>query len=355
MNKLLNIVILNDTRSEHHHGCSRVMNCIDFYLKGRCADISYSPVGDNWQTNEKLKQKIINSDIVIVNGEGTIHHNSSTGLALIKVAKFAKNYGVKSYLINTTYQENDSLYNQYLLDFEQIFVRESYSKKELLSQNINSTIVPDLTFSFIPHNTVQISGSNTNTAPITKLAHNLVTDSGSYTNALTDKFKNINTIVFSSVFNQNITAHPRISMLTRVINIFKNNNIAALFNKLTLAISNKVNNKDNITWVNQYTHTEYADFLSQAKIVICGRFHAMTICMNHGTPFLAIESNSHKVSGTLTDIGLDKTRFLVTPEQLTIDHISTFELTKAELQLIKEYADNAKVKISNMFEQKGVY
>ncbi len=342
MSKLLKVVVLNDTRSEHHHGCSRVMNCIDHYLKDCSSTVVYSAVGDNWQQSEKLKGEIVAADLVIVNGEGTIHHNSSSGLALVKVAQFAKKYGVKSYLINMTYQANDSLYKKYLADFERIFVRESYSKAELTGLGIDSEIVPDLTFSVIPDIHENLNAENI-----------LITCSvkSHVTTALEEKFSPDDNVIFSSIFNENKAAVENITVSTRLLNIMKNNTPAQMAKKIISSVTSRVSTTEQINWQTQFTHPEYADFIAQAKIVICGRFHAMTICMNQGTNFLAIESNSHKVSGTLTDIGLDINRFLVTPNMLTKDFVMSFEMTENERQLVKAYADKAKTEISSMFAQ----
>ena len=342
MSKLLNVVVLNDTRSENHHGCSRVMNCIDHYLKSSCSTIIYSTVGINWQKSETLKRQIVAADLVIVNGEGTIHHNSPAGLALIKVAPFAKKYGVKSYLINMTYQENNPSYKKYLADFDSIFVRESYSKAELTDLGIASQIVPDLTFSVIPDNS---DSQTTDNILITCSVKSQVTID------LEEQFPPVRNIIYSSIFNQNNESVECISLFTRLLNIFKNNTPVQIMKKLINLIVSRLLVTKPVNWQSQYTHIEYADFLAQAKIVICGRFHAMTICMNQGTNFLAIESNSHKVSGTLADIGLDIDRFLVTPKTLTQDYVLNFEMKDDERKRVKNYSDRAKIEISTMFEQ----
>jgi len=341
MSKLLNVVVLNDTRSEHHHGCSRVMNCIDHYLKAYSTSIIYLAVGNNWQQNETFKRKIVTADVVIVNGEGTIHHNSSSGLALVKVANFAKKYGVKSYLINMTYQANNISYKAYLADFERIYVRESYSKSELADLGIDSEVVPDLTFSVTPDNHEKL---NSDKIFITCSVKRQVTL------ALEEKFISDENVSFSSIFNQNIARMEDIKLSRRLLNILKNNTLSQIIKKIIRGVTSWLLPTKKIDWQAQYTHSEYADYLSQAKIVVCGRFHAMTICMNQGTNFLAIESNSHKVSGTLTDIGLDINRFLVTPKLLTKNYIVNFDMTDNERKLVKDYAEKAKVKISNMFE-----
>lgn len=338
MTKKFKVLVLNDTRSEHHHGCSRVMNTIDCYVKKYAYDVSYVSLSNNWQKSEDIKCQIIYSDILIINGEGTIHHNSENGLSLVKAASFAKRYEVKCYLINTTYQGNSTLYAQYLMDFDKIFVRESYSHKELLTLGIESEIVPDLTFAFL-----------TNRNKYTPKSKIIFTDSvkQDVTDALVSRFYQNKNITFSSIFNNNITASATTRSFQRLKSIFRNNSAQQLFEKVFKLFSNQ---KGVNLWQSQLTHMDYAEFLSEAKVVICGRFHAMTICMNHQIPFLAIESNSHKVSGTLKDIGLDLERFLVTPESIDTDSLSCFQLTSTEIGLIDEYAQKSKVQIRQMFD-----
>lgn len=343
MNKLLTVVVLNDTRFEYHHGCSRVMNAIDYYLKEKTQEITYFPVGKNWQKNESIKQKIITADLVIVNGEGTIHHNSVLGLSLVKVARFAASYGVKSFLINSTYQENAETYKKYLSYFDKIFVRESYSQKELSELGIESAIVPDLTFSFVPNHS-ETKGSER--ILITCSVNKDVTDS------LLATFEHNQGATFSSIFNDNEVEEVQraVSLFHRVSQILKNNSLNAIVNKLFNKISNFDNNSQ-VEWFTQNTHTDYSDYLESAKLVVCGRFHAMTMCINHKVPFLAIESNSHKVSGTLADIGLDREKYLVKADQITWGQLQSFDISEEDQDKMLKYSTQAKASIADMFNE----
>jgi polysaccharide pyruvyl transferase WcaK-like protein len=333
-----NLLVLNDTRFEQHHGCSRVMNCIDFYANKYAKNVEYLSLNEDWQTSESAKQKIIFADIIIVNGEGTIHHNAQRGLSLIKVASFAKHYQSKCYLINMTYQENPQFYCEYLKDFEAIYVRESYSYNELKALNIDSRVVADLTFSFEPS---QKKDSSSNQIVITD---SVIT---SITQSLIKKFVSDHNTLFSSIFNYNTTKTSKLTFTSRVVNVIKNNNYKTLLNKFRSYFFDECH-KD--LWVIQHCHTDYASFLSQAEVVLCGRFHAMTICLNNEIAFLAIESNSHKISGTLADIGLDLKRFIVTPESISNDFLINFKYSESEKLLIKNYSRKAKKDIKSMFE-----
>ena len=51
----MKILVLNDTRSENHHGCSRVMNAIDrnLFIRG-VEDICYFKLMLRWDLDEDI-------------------------------------------------------------------------------------------------------------------------------------------------------------------------------------------------------------------------------------------------------------------------------------------------------------
>ena len=84
-------VILNDTSFDFHHGCSKVMENIVTLLNNRGIHvIGTNPVGVDWQINSSFLNNLAVADIVIVNGEGTIHHSQSRAKELVKISKYAK-------------------------------------------------------------------------------------------------------------------------------------------------------------------------------------------------------------------------------------------------------------------------
>jgi polysaccharide pyruvyl transferase WcaK-like protein len=335
------IVVLNDTRSEYHHGCSRVMNVIDYNTSIRGGTVSYFPVELDWSKSEEIKKSIAGSDILLVNGEGTIHHNSEQGFRLVQAAKFAKLFNVKCFLINCTYQANSEDYTQYLKYFDEIYVRESLSKEELVKQGISSTVVPDLTFAI--EDTIQNkTGSSI-----------LVTDSvrAEVSSTLKKLFSNKDDVVFSSIFNQNYRAKPSFSIVERLKGIYRNNSLRLIVIKLSKIFSNFFHKSENIASSSQSTHDLYASFLKGAKIVVCGRFHTMTMCINQSIPFIAIDSNSHKVRGTLIDIGLDTNRFISDIKTIEYDNVINYRLNDDDLKLMQIFSNNAKYKINKMFDE----
>ena len=99
----MKILIVNDTRTENHHGCSRVMNCIDKNLKLReISAIDYINVSSKWSFFENSKKKVLKADLLLINGEGTLHDDLDNVEMLLDIIVFAKAYDVPSIVINAT-------------------------------------------------------------------------------------------------------------------------------------------------------------------------------------------------------------------------------------------------------------
>ena len=131
----MNIVILNDTSLQNHFGCELVMRTFKEQLERI-----------NFKIIKTIPTHIIdisipkNTDLVIVNGEGTIHHGA--GSHLIQCVN--KYNDIPFVLLNAVWQDNpvyDVLYK-----FKYICVRESYSFKCLPNDLDNVEIVPDIIF-----------------------------------------------------------------------------------------------------------------------------------------------------------------------------------------------------------------
>ena len=81
-------VLINDTRTEGHHGCNLVIENIIYLLKNRNINIiDYSNCNSCWYQNKKFLNNFNKADLIIVNGEGTIHHNQK----MIATQQYNKN------------------------------------------------------------------------------------------------------------------------------------------------------------------------------------------------------------------------------------------------------------------------
>jgi len=138
-------VLLNDTRVDLHHGCDRVwqslvLNCANVGIE----IITTAPAHVDWRENHIFMQAFETADLVIVNGEGTIHHDKRSGDYLLDAGRLARQLGIPAALINCTWEGNGPEFEKKLMDFSLVSVRETLSENEIASKNIKPMVVPDL-------------------------------------------------------------------------------------------------------------------------------------------------------------------------------------------------------------------
>lgn len=130
------IVLVNDTSLfSTHFGCQLVGQTI----REQCTRvginiISSLPLSFDMKLAKPWLQR---ADLVVINGEGSIHHGRHTHLL-----ELANAY--PSALINCIYQENGS--QPSLNNFLYISARESLSANEIRAQGVDCDVVPDLIF-----------------------------------------------------------------------------------------------------------------------------------------------------------------------------------------------------------------
>ena len=86
-------IIINDTTNELHHGCEMVIFNIKKLLKTNGIEVIGSNLaGFNWRSNKELLNKMKTADLVLVNGEGTLHHAQDRAKQIITVGQYTKKY-----------------------------------------------------------------------------------------------------------------------------------------------------------------------------------------------------------------------------------------------------------------------
>ena len=125
----MKVVIYNDTfdLNRPHFGCDLVMST----FKEQLERVGIELLGTVKLTNKTPKNKLLEkADLVIVNGEGSFHHNRRNDL--VEVSKY-----FPSILINTVFEDNDVD----LSNFKFISARESIS-----ASNLGCPVIPDIIF-----------------------------------------------------------------------------------------------------------------------------------------------------------------------------------------------------------------
>ena len=155
------VLVFNDTRN-YHHGCSKVME----YLHKDLTDNGYTILGSirgNSDVVPNVQMQFIEADLILINGEGTMHHNRVVPHQLLEILRSAKKLGKKTALINTVWQDMrvDAEMKEVLKD-TYISVREVLSQQELEKDDIKSDVHLDLSYfvdvprEFRPYQTLMV-------------------------------------------------------------------------------------------------------------------------------------------------------------------------------------------------------
>ena len=142
----MKVILFNDT-SHYHAGCHYAMH----YL--------HQQINKNHTLLESVKcqeppiynpDNLVNADAVIINGEGTMHHDAPLARwyldLILKVASLKK----KIFLINTVWQEMTlSSHLIKILQNSYISVRDIKSKYELQKHNIKAHVHLDLSYNHL--------------------------------------------------------------------------------------------------------------------------------------------------------------------------------------------------------------
>ena len=135
----MKIAIYNDCdiNSYKHFGCELVMETFREQLNRVDCELVGTVTRNRYNNKGHVKKILDKADLVIVNGEGSLHHNRRNDILSV---------GQKwnSILINTVFQANDG---NGLKDFRYVSCRESYSANEAAKAgDINVDVIPDIIF-----------------------------------------------------------------------------------------------------------------------------------------------------------------------------------------------------------------
>ena len=265
---MIKAAIVNDTGGKGHFGCDLVMARLREELaRAGGTEVWSHPVGVDWQPleNELLKRPPV--DVVIVNGEGSIHHSASRDRAryLPAIGPFARHrMRVPAFLINATITDIDQTVADDLREFTAIYVRDGGSRRELKAYGMDAKSVPDLTIGA----DLDRAGSRRGVC---------VTDS---------VVKDAADALQSAASLNGWSVRPMVSR-----------------------------EKSRWPWSRKAGYRDFAKFLSSHDLVVTGRYHTVTLCLATETPFVAVESNTPKISWLLDDV-FGSQRRLIAPLDL---------------------------------------
>lgn len=318
------VAIFNDTSGVNHYGCSiTINNLIRKLLEHNLKPNFFWPTGKDWRPFGDELKKFRDYQAIIVNGEGSIHDSKEWARArfLAELSVFSKKeLGIPAYLINATIFNNDKNTYENINQFKRIYVRESLSLKNLKSQGINSRIVPDMSLAYV---------FNTKNTAYYLRGGVMATDS-----FYSDASQRIQSIAKRMRWRyEPMQSHRRFLFFqTKSKNNYFGRGRSYGLNK---------------------SYRRYLKLMSKKKFFVTGRFHGVTFCFLTETSFVAIESNTPKISALLNDVFGNQNRMIHKHELKVIadEDLKNYSFSELEIERIRNYRLRAIVEIDNMIKQ----
>ncbi len=324
------VVLLNDTSTRYHHGCSRVIRLLRSGLEDRGATISATvPARANWPEDTAHLDQIRGADIVVINGEGTLHHGVDHAERLLRIADHPVAKGKKLCLVNALYDKNPESWRPYLERFDLLSARDSESARQMSSDSGRSVgWVPDLSLS---------ADAGIASGP----RHGVVVGDSVRIERRRDLARSLSRFP-EPAFIPTKTLRQRVWRMPIVGDVLKRGLFAAYCASLGPA---------QLRFELALTEADYLRRIGEAELHVTGRFHAVCLSILTETPFLAVDSVSGKIARLLRDLGLGQDRIVTGADLMTVspdprDHA----FLDQELVAIRRAREMAKAKAATLFD-----
>ena len=154
----ISVALFNDTGDSCHVGCQAVSQAHRHMLRREGADIRHAFFLNDWRhlanavldegirqalASRELRDVLADVDVVVVNGEGTIHHQG--GRHLLAILGAAQRLGVPTLLVNAVLQDIDDA-RDVLAAVSDCTVRDAYTSRYLDSLGVAHRLIPDSFF-----------------------------------------------------------------------------------------------------------------------------------------------------------------------------------------------------------------
>lgn len=307
-------ILLNDTASALHAGCKLVMENTARLCRETGISVIESISFEETETFRSTLAKHRDIDVLLINGEGTMHHDRPAALALGQAARDAKRVGLSVVLFNTVWEGNRQL-NQCLPSFDLIFCRESLSAQAIIDAGFHAETVPDMVF------------ATQRPAPSAESGKKGIAVIDSVSSSLSKRLALLsikNRYRFLPISQSSYDRFARKRLLNEIL---------------------KWRGGDLFYWDNGLLQ-----LLTEFDGIISGRFHGTCLSFLAATPAVSIASNSHKIQGLYKDIGLDPETIYLANRYLCVKELEKQIIYQSQRRkMIEAYVVNAPVKILNMF------
>lgn len=322
---LRRVAVFNDTRRTSHYGCEIVMERLIAQLRQRAIEpVFFWPMGVDWRGQSGVDAVLRSVDGVVVNGEGSIHHSDRRPRAhyLAEIAAHARQVaGIPSFLINTSLHAIDQAVIDKLAAYQGIYLRESRSMAVLEGSGLAAERVPDLTLGIA--------------APHVEFRQGvLCTDSVNA--ALADRLRRLARRRGWHHCRLTHAARPRLAEYGPGREYLRRHG------KWLHAL---------LTGRNTRHRRHFVPFLGGHALLCTGRFHAVTLALATATPFVAVESNTPKISGLLEDVFGSPRRVLTLDDIEQVADAQDYDWLPSERNALAMFLQSADASMHRMFDR----
>lgn len=307
------VVVVNDTRVDRHHGCGRVMRTLLGLAEANGLEaIATAPAHADWRDDAAFMTALDRARLVIVNGEGTLHHDRPAGVRLLRIGAEARARNIPAALINASWQGNGPALAERLADFALVAAREQRSAAEIAAAGHGARVVPDLSLYEPVEPPLSRQGVGFTDSVVRELVPALEAARRRVggRSAPIQYGGGILSWVRQGLAREDLGHPARLTAL-----------IAARLASAPARLADDAG---------------YMARIASLDLLVTGRFHAATFALAARTPLLALDSNTHKITALVEDAGLDPRR-LIEPRELTLDRLTAASWTAAEQANLADY------------------
>lgn len=333
MSTRIPVCMLNDTRVDRHHGCERVMNAIGALATANGMEVlATSPAHSDWTRNGAFLRALERSRLIIVNGEGTLHHDRSAARKLLEIGRFARVYGKPVALVNAGWEANSPDFLRMLEDFDLLSMRDAASARAVRAGGLSCRVVPDLSlYGPAPAGSQRGSGERLG-----------FTDS-------VDRFKAVELDACRRRMGGDFVSivFPAPGPLGHLRFVRQGFGVRDVRTPATLLRISAMRHR---LARSSFRETErFLASLAGYRLLVSGRFHVCTLALITGTPFIAVPSNTGKIAALIADAGLQPWRASASLDERGIGEAHAAGWTAQEREAIASHVYAARAGAEKLF------
>lgn len=324
-------VVLGDTRDLHHHGCEAVLHQLIAGLTGAGLPPAAVLNGVAW---EPYGDVCLRAPLVVLNGEGALHHSRPLVESALSLAEKRRAAGLPTALVNASWFDNTPEQTRRLASFDLIALRDGESRQTVRAAGIESLNAPDLAIRQAMQWRAAHPGVRSAGVP---------TVSGSTHPEVTRRLR-----AFAEKRGWRYLpilyppATPRSGKKSR--KIFRRYRLVRLLGPFARWLAPP---RYHAHLAGVPDMDAYCAALTASSGSLTGRFHTVCYCLGLRVPMAALASNTRKIESILTDAGLDVSRRMVSLESLT--GIAPF--TVEEAAALEQFLAEAEREYENLFRR----